>query len=378
MRKNSVVRLVLWTVALGIVAASLVFSHRLVERLEADQRQKMEIWAEAMRLFVQADTDTHNLDFIWKIIEENDNIPVMIVDADGQFVTARNFDEPVNRRDEFYAATYARLKDKQQPIEIAIDDAEAQYIYYDDSNTLKRLQLYPYVQLAVIAVFVVLVVLALVSAKKSEQNRVWVGLSKETAHQLGTPISSLVAWNEVLHDKYPDEAMLDEMGNDIGRLKTIAERFSKIGSKPTLVLTDVNKVVRGSVDYMRRRSSQMVMFEIDDKAVCENLLCVPLFEWVIENLCKNALDAMNGKGKITVVIGKTDRNRTFIDVTDTGKGIDKRKFNTVFRPGYTTKQRGWGLGLPLARRIVEEYHGGKIFVKQSEIGCGTTFRILLK
>lgn len=378
MRKNSVVRLVLWTVALGIVAASLVFSHRLVERLEADQRQKMEIWAEAMRLFVQADTDTHNLDFIWKIIEENDNIPVMIVDADGQFVTARNFDEPANRRDEFYAATYARLKDKQQPIEIAIDDAEAQYIYYDDSNTLKRLQLYPYVQLAVIAVFVVLVVLALVSAKKSEQNRVWVGLSKETAHQLGTPISSLVAWNEVLHDKYPDEAMLDEMGNDIGRLKTIAERFSKIGSKPTLVLTDVNKVVRGSVDYMRRRSSQMVMFEIDDKAVCENLLCVPLFEWVIENLCKNALDAMNGKGKITVVIGKTDRNRTFIDVTDTGKGIDKRKFNTVFRPGYTTKQRGWGLGLPLARRIVEEYHGGKIFVKQSEIGCGTTFRILLK
>lgn len=378
MRKNSVVRLVLWTVALGIVAASLVFSHRLVERLEADQRQKMEIWAEAMRLFVQADTDTHNLDFIWKIIEENDNIPVMIVDADGQFVTARNFDEPANRRDEFYAATYARLKDKQQPIEIAIDDAEAQYIYYDDSNTLKRLQLYPYVQLAVIAVFVVLVVLALVSAKKSEQNRVWVGLSKETAHQLGTPISSLVAWNEVLHDKYPDEAMLDEMGNDIGRLKTIAERFSKIGSKPTLVLTDVNKVVRGSVDYMRRRSSQMVMFEIDDKAVCENLLCVPLFEWVIENLCKNALDAMNGKGKITVVIGKTDRNRTFIDVTDTGKGIDKRKFNTVFRPGYTTKQRGWGLGLPLARRIVEEYHRGKIFVKQSEIGCGTTFRILLK
>lgn len=378
MRKNSVVRLVLWTVALGIVAASLVFSHRLVERLEADQRQKMEIWAEAMRLFVQADTDTHNLDFIWKIIEENDNIPVMIVDADGQFVTARNFDEPANRRDEFYAATYARLKDKQQPIEIAIDDAEAQYIYYDDSNTLKRLQLYPYVQLAVIAVFVVLVVLALVSAKKSEQNRVWVGLSKETAHQLGTPISSLVAWNEVLHDKYPDEAMLDEMGNDIGRLKTIAERFSKIGSKPTLVFTDVNKVVRGSVDYMRRRSSQMVMFEIDDKAVCENLLCVPLFEWVIENLCKNALDAMNGKGKITVVIGKTDRNRTFIDVTDTGKGIDKRKFNTVFRPGYTTKQRGWGLGLPLARRIVEEYHGGKIFVKQSEIGCGTTFRILLK
>lgn len=378
MRKNSVVRLVLWTVALGIVAASLVFSHRLVERLEADQRQKMEIWAEAMRLFVQADTDAHNLDFIWKIIEENDNIPVMIVDADGQFVTARNFDEPANRRDEFYAATYARLKDKQQPIEIAIDDAEAQYIYYDDSNTLKRLQLYPYVQLAVIAVFVVLVVLALVSAKKSEQNRVWVGLSKETAHQLGTPISSLVAWNEVLHDKYPDEAMLDEMGNDIGRLKTIAERFSKIGSKPTLVLTDVNKVVRGSVDYMRRRSSQMVMFEIDDKAVCENLLCVPLFEWVIENLCKNALDAMNGKGKITVVIGKTDRNRTFIDVTDTGKGIDKRKFNTVFRPGYTTKQRGWGLGLPLARRIVEEYHGGKIFVKQSEIGCGTTFRILLK
>lgn len=378
MKNNSVVRLALWAVAFGIVAASLVFSNRLVDRLEADQRQKMEIWAEAMRQFVQADTDAPNIDFIWKIIEENDNIPVLIADADGRFVTARNFDEPAAKVDEFYADAYARLKDKQQPIEIAVAGAEPQYIYYDDSITLKRLQLFPYVQLGIIAVFVALVVVALANAKKSEQNRVWVGLSKETAHQLGTPISSLVAWNEVLKSKYPDDTMLDEMGNDIGRLKTIAERFSKIGSKPDLTLSNVNEVVRTSVDYMRRRSSQMVQFEVDAKAACENPLCVPLFEWVVENLCKNALDAMDGKGKITVTIGKTDKNRTFIDISDTGKGIDKRRFETIFHPGYTTKQRGWGLGLPLSKRIVEEYHGGKIFVKQSELGRGTTFRIVLK
>lgn len=378
MKNNSVVRWLLWAVALGIVAASLVFSNRLVARLEADQRQKMEIWAEAMRQFVQADMDAPNIDFIWKIIEENNNIPVLIVDANGQFVTARNFDEPATKVDEFYAAVYAQLKEKQQPIEIVITDAEPQYIYYDDSITLKQLQLFPYVQLGIIAVFVALVVAALAVAKRSEQNRVWVGLSKETAHQLGTPISSLMAWNEVLKSNYPNETMFDEMGNDIDRLKTIAERFSKIGSKPVLTPCSVNEVVQRSVDYMRRRASQMVQFEVDNKAACENSLCVPLFEWVVENLCKNALDAMDGKGKITVVVGKTDKNRTFIDIADTGKGIDKRRFKTVFRPGYTTKQRGWGLGLPLAKRIVETYHGGKIFVKQSELGKGTTFRILLK
>lgn len=378
MKNNSVIRWLLWAVALGIVAASLVFTNRLVARLEADQRQKMEIWAEAMRQFVQADMDAPNIDFIWKIIEENNNIPVLIVDADGRFVTARNFDEPATKVDEFYAAVYAQLKEKQQPIEIVITDAEPQYIYYDDSITLKQLQLFPYVQLGIIAVFVALVVAALAVAKRSEQNRVWVGLSKETAHQLGTPISSLVAWNEVLKSNYPNETMLDEMGNDIDRLKTIAERFSKIGSKPVLTPCSVNEVVQRSVDYMRRRASQMVQFEVANKTACENALCVPLFEWVVENLCKNALDAMDGKGKITVVVGKTDKNRTFIDISDTGKGIDKRRFKTVFRPGYTTKQRGWGLGLPLAKRIVETYHGGKIFVKQSELAKGTTFRIILK
>ncbi len=378
MKNSTVVRWALSAVALGIVVASLVFSNRLVARLEADQRQKMEIWAEAMRQFVQADADAPNIDFVWKIIEENDNIPVLIVDANGRFVTARNFDEPATKVDEFYADVYARLKDKQQPIVIAIADAEPQYIYYDDSITLKRLQLFPYVQLAIIAVFVMLVVVALAVAKRSEQNRVWVGLSKETAHQLGTPISSLVAWNEMLKSNYPNETMFDEMGNDIDRLKTIADRFSKIGSKPVLVPSNVNEVVHTSVDYMRRRSSQMVQFSIDDRAVCDNPLCVPLFEWVIENLCKNALDAMDGKGKIAVVVGKTDKNRTFIDISDTGKGIDSRRFRTVFRPGYTTKQRGWGLGLPLAKRIIETYHGGKIFVKQSEIDKGTTFRIVLK
>ncbi len=376
--KNSIIRFSLWLVALIIVAASLVFTNRLVERLEADQRQKMEIWAEAMWQFVQADDNAQNIDFIWKIIEENDNIPVLIVDSVGNFREARNFDVPAVGADEFYARTYARLSENQQPIVIDIAGAEPQYIYYDDSITLKRLQLFPYVQLGIIAVFVMLVVAALASAKRSEQNRVWVGLSKETAHQLGTPISSLVAWIEVLKSKYADESMFDEMGNDIDRLRTITERFSKIGSRPALAPACVNDVVRSSVDYMRRRASQMVQFSIDERAVCQNALCVPLFEWVIENLFKNALDAMDGKGQISVVIDRNDKNRTIIDISDTGKGIDKHRFKTVFRPGYTTKQRGWGLGLPLAKRIIEEYHRGKIFVKQSEIGKGTTFRIMLK
>lgn len=376
--RNSIFRVALWLVAFAIVAVSLWFSNRLVQRLEVEQQRKIEIWAEAMRQFVQADNNDANFDFIWKIIEENDNIPVLIVDADGRFVTARNFDPPADNVDDYYNRVYERLKTRQEPIEINIDENERQFIYYDDSILLKQLQLFPYVLFAIIAVFIAVVIVALASTKKSEQNRVWVGLSKETAHQLGTPISSLVAWNEMLKAKYPDDNMVNEMGSDVERLKTIAERFSKIGSRPEFTQACVNDVVQASVEYMRRRTSQQVHFSVDNRSKTHALLCVPLFEWVVENLFKNAIDAMGGQGNIDVVIDRNEKGQTIIDVSDTGKGIEKRRFRAVFRPGYTTKQRGWGLGLSLAKRIVEEYHGGRIFVKQSEVGKGTTFRIVLK
>ena len=376
--RNSIFRVALWLVAFAIVAVSLWFSNRLVQRLEVEQQRKIEIWAEAMRQFVQADNNDANFDFIWKIIEENDNIPVLIVDAAGRFVTARNFDPPADNVDDYYNRVYERLKTRQEPIEINIDENERQFIYYDDSILLKQLQLFPYVLFAIIAVFIAVVIVALASTKKSEQNRVWVGLSKETAHQLGTPISSLVAWNEMLKAKYPDDNMVNEMGSDVERLKTIAERFSKIGSRPEFTQACVNDVVQASVEYMRRRTSQQVHFAVDDRSKMHALLCVPLFEWVVENLFKNAIDAMGGQGNIDVVIDRNEKGQTIIDVSDTGKGIEKRRFRAVFRPGYTTKQRGWGLGLSLAKRIVEEYHGGRIFVKQSEVGKGTTFRIVLK
>ncbi|MGM9783360.1 MAG: sensor histidine kinase [Paludibacteraceae bacterium] len=376
--RNSIFRVALWLVAFAIVAVSLWFSNRLVQRLEVEQQRKIEIWAEAMRQFVQADNNDANFDFIWKIIEENDNIPVLIVDADGRFVTARNFDPPADNVDDYYNRVYERLKTRQEPIEINIDENERQFIYYDDSILLKQLQLFPYVLFAIIAVFIAVVIVALASTKKSEQNRVWVGLSKETAHQLGTPISSLVAWNEMLKAKYPDDNMVNEMGSDVERLKTIAERFSKIGSRPEFTQACVNDVVQASVEYMRRRTSQQVHFAVDNRSKMHALLCVSLFEWVVENLFKNAIDAMGGQGNIDVVIDRNEKGQTIIDVSDTGKGIEKRRFRAVFRPGYTTKQRGWGLGLSLAKRIVEEYHGGRIFVKQSEVGKGTTFRIVLK
>ncbi|MDY4849740.1 MAG: HAMP domain-containing sensor histidine kinase [Paludibacteraceae bacterium] len=376
--RNSIFRVALWLVAFAIVAVSLWFSNRLVQRLEVEQQRKIEIWAEAMRQFVQADNNDANFDFIWKIIEENDNIPVLIVDAEGRFVTARNFDPPADNVDDYYNRVYERLKTRQEPIEINIDENERQFIYYDDSILLKQLQLFPYVLFAIIAVFIAVVIVALASTKKSEQNRVWVGLSKETAHQLGTPISSLVAWNEMLKAKYPDDNMVNEMGSDVERLKTIAERFSKIGSRPEFTQACVNDVVQASVEYMRRRTSQQVHFAVDNRSKMHALLCVPLFEWVVENLFKNAIDAMGGQGNIDVVIDRNEKGQTIIDVSDTGKGIEKRRFRAVFRPGYTTKQRGWGLGLSLAKRIVEEYHGGRIFVKQSEVGKGTTFRIVLK
>ena len=263
-------------------------------------------------------------------------------------------------------------------IEIYLDKNTKQYLYYDDSILLKRLSYYPHVQLGVMILFVLIAYLALMSSKKAEQNKVWVGLSKETAHQLGTPISSLMAWMDLLELNGVDKGLLADMGKDIKRLSIIAERFSKIGSKPEMDFVYVNEVLTNATEYMRRRVSNKVKIttHVPEEAVGA-MMCLPLVEWVIENLCKNAIDAMDGQGSIDIYL-KIDAQKCYIDVKDTGKGISRKHFKTVFNPGYTTKKRGWGLGLTLVKRIVEEYHDGKIYVKESEINKGTTFRIELK
>ncbi|HKL96952.1 MAG TPA: HAMP domain-containing sensor histidine kinase [Paludibacteraceae bacterium] len=378
-RKSYYLKIALWVVAFIIVATSLLFSNKLAGRLEKEQHRKMEIWAEAMRQVVNSTETIENFDFLWKIIEENDNIPVLIADETDQIVTARNFTKaPKENPDDYYAKELKELKKKRTPIEIRLDDNQKQYIYYDDSYLLKQLAYFPYVQLSIIAIFLLGVLMALVTIKNSEQNRVWVGLSKETAHQLGTPISSLLAWVEILKTSYPENTLIDDMGNDVNRLRTIAERFSKIGSKAEFEQVNINDTLRQAVNYMEKRTSQMVTYSLTAKQPnIQTQLCVPLFEWVIENLCKNAIDAMDGKGSIHIDTNINDRHQIIIDITDSGKGLEKRQFKTIFKPGYTTKRRGWGLGLSLAKRIIEEHHRGKIFVKQSGANKGTTFRIIL-
>ena len=272
---------------------------------------------------------------------------------------------------------YLDFKEIGNLIEIPIDEETKQYLYYDDSVLLKYLALFPYVQLGVMILFLLISYMALMSSKRAEQNQVWVGLSKETAHQLGTPISSLMAWVEVLKMNDIDKDLLADMEKDVTRLSIIADRFSKIGSSPELIPSDVSQVVKNAAEYMQRRVSNKVKFETQIAEVSDPVkLCVPLMEWVIENLCKNAIDAMSGTGTLRVELMQ-DVNMCYIDVIDTGKGIARKNFKTVFRPGYTTKERGWGLGLALVKRIVEEYHSGRVYVKESELGKGTTFRVEL-
>ncbi len=292
-------------------------------------------------------------------------------------ISSNNVKEPKKDVDAFYISEINRLKKKNPAIEVKIGDT-SQFIYYDDSSLLKQLYYFPYVQLGIIFVFILIAFFAFSSTKNAEQNRVWVGLSKETAHQLGTPISSLLAWVDLLKMKYDDD-MIKEMSKDVNRLRIIAERFSKIGSAPDLQLVSLNETVQNAISYISNRTSDQVKIQchFPDKNHIFIKLNVPLFEWVIENLCKNAIDAMDGSGKIYLKI-TTAEKECFIDVRDTGKGIERKNYKAIFNPGFTTKSRGWGLGLSLAKRIVEEYHNGKIYVKSSEINKGTVIRITLK
>ena len=361
--------------AATIIVISLIFTDKLAASLAREEHRKMEIWAEATRLLLN---DEYS-DFIFNIIEQNENIPVIIVDDRDRYISARNFREPKINVNQYYEKQIKRLKNTNPPIEIVLDEKSSQYIYYDNSNLLKMLEYFPYFQLSVIALFLTLVIWALSTDKRAEQDKLWAGLSKETAHQLGTPISSLMAWNEILKTKLGNNDMIvAEIDKDVERLKTITERFSKIGSIPELSEQDISQITAQSVEYMLNRTSKKITYSIDDSSTEHTcLISTPLFEWVIENLCKNAIDAMEGKeGTIDFELFNLE-DSLIIEITDSGRGIERNKFKSIFEPGYTTKQRGWGLGLSLAKRIIEEYHHGKIFVKSSELGLGTTFRIEL-
>ena len=364
------------TILLVIVVLSVSFTTRLANKFAEEEYRKIELWAEATRQLVLADEDD-NIDLILSVMEGNTTIPVYMVDSDHQLLLSRNVREPKHNKEEFYKQRINDLRQSQEPIVVQVNEEVTQYIYYEDSILLRRLYWFPYVQLAVIIAFIAIAVIALIMAQRSEQNSLWVGLSKETAHQLGTPISSLNAWNELLKATYPNDALLPQMDEDIRRLQMIAERFSKIGSQPTLNQEALLPIVQSAMEYMRVRTSNKITYTLHADTDCQVMVCKPLFEWVIENLCKNAIDSMEGKGEITLSLTKQE-NKVNLDITDTGKGIDRRHFKTIFKPGYTSKKRGWGLGLSLAKRIIEDYHRGKLFVKQSQIGVGSTFRITLE
>lgn len=378
-------------ISLLLVGVFIYISDNLVKDLAKQERERMQIWANATKELATMSSDGmgSDVDFLFSIIESNHNIPVLLVDDNGNILLHRNFKlpEPIDSlqpyiispvNEKFLEDKLDGLEDSQNHIPIVIDEKTVQHLYYEDSTVLRRLAYYPYIQLAVLLIFVVIVYFALISIKKAEQNKVWVGLSKETAHQLGTPISSLMAWVQMLEASDVDSDIVNDMNKDVHRLSVIADRFSKIGSKPEMELAFINQAITESLEYMRSRISARVKLSLHlPEDECGVMLCQSLFEWVMENLTKNAVDAMQGEGYIDVTVVNDTGKMVLIDVSDTGKGIARKNFKTVFNPGFTTKKRGWGLGLTLVKRIIEEYHGGKIYVKDSEIGVGTTFRIEL-
>lgn len=360
-------------IAMIIVAISVLFTNNLARTLQDEEKKNMSIWADATRQLILADNDA-DIDFVSSIIEKNTTIPVYICDENGKVLASRNVEG---------SADPQILKSSNQahhgPIELKIDESTTQYIYWDDSSLLTKLRYVPYAQFALILIFITISVFVMTTAQRSEQNRLWVGLSKETAHQLGTPISSLNAWQQLLADQYPNDEYVPQMKKDIDRLQMIADRFQKIGSEPALQAENIIPVLQNAVAYMRARISNRVT--IDDSCLSNVervvMLNAPLLQWVVENLLKNAVDAISGNGSIVFQLHENEHD-VMIDIADTGKGIDAKTQRRIFEPGFTSKERGWGLGLPLAKRIVEQYHGGKLLLKSSQTGVGTTFRIVLK
>jgi len=378
-------------VAVVIGLASLLYTNWLTGKMANEERKKVELWAEATKRLAESgiqngsqagieQLNTAYLTLIQSILEQNTTIPVVIVEPDGSFNYDANISFSEGRKEQVLSKELEKMKSHSEPIRINLSEEEDDYLllYYRESNILRNLRYYPFVQLVVIIVFIIAAYSAFLATQRAEQNQVWVGMSKETAHQLGTPISSLMAWIEILKLNDVDTALIEEFEKDTQRLEKITERFSKIGSKPELVPTNIVEVLNSTVSYLKTRSSGKVKYEValPGEAFYFIPLNAALFSWVIENLCKNAIDAMDNHGTITLALREKD-NAMVIDVSDTGKGVPKSQFKTIFQPGYSTKKRGWGLGLSLAKRIVENYHKGKIFIKWSEPGKGTTFRIVL-
>jgi anti-sigma regulatory factor (Ser/Thr protein kinase) len=372
-------KLLLLTAALLIGAASLWYTNKLVKSLADEERKKINLWAEATKKLADVSELNTDLGFPYAVISDNTTIPVILTDSAFNMITFRNLDSVQMRNSLQADAEIAEMRDSHEPIEITLPGQNKNYILYKDSTLLVKLRYYPYFQLSVIALFLFVSYLAFSNSRKSEQNQVWVGMAKETAHQLGTPLSSLIAWMEILKMKGLSSEYTGEIQKDIQRLQTITDRFSKIGSAPSLQRENVQQVLDHSINYIKTRTSDKIIFSLHNNSSAQVFapMNIPLFEWVIENILKNAIDAMTGEGKIAVTI--TDQQQfVYIDIADSGKGIAKGQFKTVFKPGYTTKSRGWGLGLSLSKRIIEEYHDGQIFVKHSEPNKGTTFRIVLK
>jgi len=377
-RNRSKWKILFFLFAIIIGIGSLIYTQYLVRSLKAEERKKVEMWAEATRLINSADS-TQNLEFLFSIIENNSTVPVILTDGHDNIIAARNIEQGKIEDPGFMGQKLEKMKSTGEPIIIDLGNGFTNHIYYKDSIILSQLIYYPYIQLGFIILFILVSFLALSSSRRAEQSRVWVGLSKETAHQLGTPTTSLSGWVEILQNNYPDNPVTKELALDVKRLEKVTERFSRIGSKPSLSKENILSLIQNSVDYLKSRSSSKVLFVLPFSADDEiNIPVNPaLFEWVIENVCKNAIDAMEGDGAITIRVEEAEKH-AIIDITDTGKGIPKSAYKKIFSPGFTTKKRGWGLGLSLAKRIIEEYHNGKIYVKSSEIGKGTCIRIMMK
>ncbi len=369
----------LFIAALLIGAFSLWYTNTLVKVLASEEDKKIKLWANATRLLIKGEGD---INFLLDIAKDNTTIPIILIDDKGNINATKNLDSTHVSDTAYLMEQLEIMKEQHEPIKIPYDETNNRYnyLYYKNSFILSQLKSYPIIQLTLIAFFALLSYFTLSASRRAEQNQVWVGMSKETAHQLGTPISSLKEWINLLREteKENQEELLVELDNDVRRLELITERFSKIGSDPVLKPENLDLVIENSLQYLNARTSSKVELSVSIlKPGNWANINIPLFDWVIENLCKNAIDAMEGKGKIVVQLNH-DGKHVYIDITDNGKGISKSKFKTVFKPGFTTKKRGWGLGLSLVKRIVESYHNGSIYVRHSEMGKGTTFRIVLQ
>lgn len=375
---KGVIKVVLLVFAFLIGFFSLWYTNTLVNKLESQEREKIATWANATQLITSPEAEG-NLNFLYEIIQANTTIPVILTDSNGVVNQFRNIEAFKMGNEAWVADKIAEMKKQNEPFEIEFMGGK-QLIYYENSTLLNQLRIYPYFQLAVIALFLAMSYFAFSYSRTSEQNKVWAGMSKETAHQLGTPISSLMAWLDYLKESDAEvpQKVITEMEHDMDRLGLITERFSKIGSEPSLTICSLYEVIEESVRYINSRTSDKVSIFIRDQEKFKEAqvqINKPLFAWVVENLCKNAVDAMEGEGEIVFSFQGIRDTKVLVDISDTGKGVPSNKFKTIFKPGYTTKKRGWGLGLSLVKRIVENYHKGKIYVKSSELDKGTVFRI---